>query len=410
MSCFRRDGLLSGRPGLRRAPRVLTPEVADLEPRIMLSTAAAVEPSPYEQYMLELINRARANPAAEGQRLLAIAQSDPVIEQATAGSDLSAFISEISSFGPLPPLAFNTRLNAAAQDHDQAMLAANSQFHSASGSLVNPAPGQTDSDGLPYFQAGNSSWSTAENIFAYSGNVATRTETQVVDYFDEAFFLDWGNPEFGHLKNLLAPGPGEATSTSYPLSEIGIGLLTGVTPTTPPPPTAELSGNQGQNVGPDLVTQEFGWVQGQQFLTGVAYNDQANTNFYAPGEGLAGVQIQAVGAHGEGTYEATTWNSGGYSLELPAGTYNVTASGGALNAPQTTTVTIGSDNVGWDIRTTPGAAASPPVTTSPPTTSTPTPTPTPTPTTPTPTPTTPPAMTVVAQRPSLRAPRKSRSA
>src|SRR5581483_2650731 len=123
----------------------------------------------------------------------------------------------------------------------------------------------------------------------------------VVDYFDAAFFLDWGNPDFGHLKNLLAPGPAETTVTSgsgpTPFSEIGIGLLLGASPVS--------SSGSGLNVGPDLVTQEFGWRQNVAFLTGVVYNDSDNNGFYTPGEGVGGVTIQAVGTAGQGTFQAT---------------------------------------------------------------------------------------------------------
>ncbi len=129
---------------------------------------------------------------------------------------------------------------------------------------------------------------------------------------------------------------------------------------TAAPGTSPIAANQGFNVGPDLVTQEFGWRQGVAFLTGVVYSDTDNNNFYTPGEGLGGVTIQAVGTAGQGTFQATTWDSGGYSLQLPPGTYDVTATGN-LPFPQSTVVTIGQDNVGWDIQLKPQAAADQPV-------------------------------------------------
>jgi hypothetical protein len=98
-----------------RARRGIAPEVQALEGRQLLSSAPIniYAPSDAAQYMLELINRARANPAAEGQRLLAMVRNDPILQDATQGWDLRAFLKEIDSFGPEPPLAFNTRLNAA---------------------------------------------------------------------------------------------------------------------------------------------------------------------------------------------------------------------------------------------------------------------------------------------------------
>src|SRR4051812_27829991 len=92
-----------------RALNVVKPCLQGLEVRCLLSGPDPYQPTNDEQYMLELINRARANPAAEGQRLLAIAQADPVINVATRNWDLNRFIQVISGNGLLPPLAFNTR-------------------------------------------------------------------------------------------------------------------------------------------------------------------------------------------------------------------------------------------------------------------------------------------------------------
>ncbi len=309
-----------------------------LEPRTLMTGSA---PTDAEQYMLELINRARANPAAEGQRLLALAATNPLIHQATAGENLSLFYQEISSYAPEPPLAFDPRLIDAALAEDASMLAKNSQQHSPPGFLNNPNVA-VDTDGQVYFPTGSSWWATGENIFAYSSSVTPTSLTSYMDFFEAGFLLDWGNPDFGHLKNILAPGPAEANPSAgvYPYNEIGIGLLTG-TPTTPP--------SNGVNVGPELVTQEFGWRQGNAFLTGTFYNDLAGTQFYQPGEGLGGVSITAVGTAGQGTFQTQTWASGGYSLQLPPGIYQVTATGSNLPSPQAKPVTIGQDNVEWEI-------------------------------------------------------------
>jgi len=339
----------NSRSRFRRDLNHARPVLQVLEIRCLLSSPDPYQPTAGEQYMLALINRARANPAAEGQRLLAIAQSDPVIEAATRNWNLNQFLQVISSYGPEPPLAFNTGLIEAARDHDAAMLAANNQFHSPAGYLNNPQVA-TASGGQAYYPTGTYGWATGENIFAYSSNLPAGSSAQsYVDYFDEAFFLDWGNPDFGHLKNLLAPGPAEATPGTYPFSAIGIGLLSGVTPATAPDPSNPIAANRGLNVGPDLVTQEFGWNSGNAFLTGAVYLDSDNNHFYTPGEGLGSVTIQAIGQEGQGTFQTQTWDSGGYSLQLPPGTYNIEASGN-LPAPQSTTITIGQDNVPWNVQ------------------------------------------------------------
>src|SRR5207253_1574169 len=157
-----------------------------------------------------------------------------------------------------PPLAFDPRLIEAARDHDAAMLATNSQFHAPAGYLTNPQVARAF-DGQAYFPTGQSSWATGENIFAYSQGVNRPAVKDYVDYYHEGLLIDWGNPDFGHLKNLLAPGPGgTGPGTHSPYNEIGVGLLTGVSPTVPPG-SAPNPANQGLNVGPVIVTQEFGW-------------------------------------------------------------------------------------------------------------------------------------------------------
>ena len=344
-------GTWTVRPRARRSAfHRFQPGLQPLEARQLLSSATAdlFAPTDAEQYMLELVNRARANPVAEGQRLFALSRTDPVLSVSTRGWDLSKFVKVISSYSAEPPLAFNTRLIEAARDHGTAMLAANLQFHSPRGYLNNPKVA-TAYDGQAYYPTGNSWWSTGENIFAYSQNVGAADPTGYADYFEAAFLLDWGNPDFGHLTNLLAPGPGawNASSSHYPYSEIGIGLLTGVTPAVPPGANNPVAGNQGLNVGPDIVTQEFGWHSGNPILTGCFYQDKINTGFYSPGEGFAGVTITAAGRNGQGTFQAQTWPSGGYSLPLPAGTYDVSASG---NLPYrlSGTVTLGVDNAQWE--------------------------------------------------------------
>src|SRR5262249_37639041 len=128
-----------------RSQNRFRPVLQFLETRCALSASSSdsIQPTAYEQYMLELINRARANPAAEGERLVAIPQSGPLIAAATRNEDLGQFLQVINGFGPEPPLAFNPGLIAAARDHDAAMLAADNQFHSPPGYLNNP---QVDTD------------------------------------------------------------------------------------------------------------------------------------------------------------------------------------------------------------------------------------------------------------------------
>ncbi|CAN0591202.1 unnamed protein product, partial [Ectocarpus sp. 12 AP-2014] len=69
--------------------------------------------------------------------------------------------------------------------------------------------------------------------------------------------------------------------------------------------------------------------------------------FYDIGEGQGDVRITAY--NDEASYATSTWDSGGYTLALPAGTYNVVFEGGDLDAPYETEVTIGNENVKLDV-------------------------------------------------------------
>ena len=55
-----------------------------------------------------------------------------------------------------------------------------------------------------------------------------------------------------------------------------------------------IEANRGLNVGPDLVTQEFGWRDGNAFLTGAVYRDGDGNNFYTPGEGIGSVVREMI--------------------------------------------------------------------------------------------------------------------
>jgi hypothetical protein len=340
----------------RRPSRRARPELAELEPRQLLAAPAptpppaAIEPTAEEQYMLQLVNRARSDPAQETRRLLAVARTDPAVRQMVRRWPLDRFAAAMSGYGPLPPLAFNPRLIEAARDRNETILATNDQRHAADGFLTDAAVARAD-DGAAYYEVGAGAWSWGENLFAFSKNVRADALSDYVDYFHAGLMIDWGNPDFGHLRNLLAPGPGGASAGGHrPYREIGIGLRTGAVPTVPPPADPANPLNRGLGVGPVLVAQEFGYREGPAFLAGAVYRDADGDRFYTPGEGLGGALVTAVGRAGEGTFTATTWASGGYTLPLPAGSYAVTiAAAGA--APRTREVRIDVDNVGWDVDT-----------------------------------------------------------
>jgi hypothetical protein len=129
--------------------------------------------------------------------------------------------------------------------------------------------------------------------------------------------------------------------------EVGIGIVAGSN-------YLGLGGSTAYNAV--LTTQDFASsdADSDPFLTGVVFTDTANTGFYAPGEGAGGVTIDAKRASDGTVFSTTTWSSGGYSLEVPAGTYTVSASGGGLSATVShSDVVVGSLNVEEDFTTPP---------------------------------------------------------
>lgn len=284
-----------------------------LESRKLMS---AQYPSDLEQYMVELINRARANPGAEAARY---------------GIDLNEGLpSGTLKNSAVQPLAINPLLTDAARKHSAWMLATDTFGHTGSG---NSSPMDRMKAAGYKFDA---PWSWAENL-ALRTMKTVAIHQDVIEAMEKDLFVDLGIPDRGHRVNLLA-----AES-----KEIGVGL----------------SGGLWSNFNGAAVTQNFASSANATFLTGVAFTDAVKKdNFYTPGEGLGGVTITARRASDGATFTTSTWSSGGYSLKLGAGTYKVTASGGKLNKTVTLdSVTVGSQNVKRDFTSAATTPTVPPV-------------------------------------------------
>ena len=309
-----------------------------LESRRLMSVSY---PTVAEQYMLELVNRARANPTAE-----ALADGIALNEGLSAGT---------ISTDAKQPLAFNPDLTAAARSHTSWMLQTGNFVHNEGSA----DPGaQMQAAGYAF----TGSWTWGQNI-AWSGSTPdTPPVNATAAQLERNLFIDSNEPGRGHRVNLLNP--------QY--QEIGIGI--------------EAGAFQGFNAV--TATQDFAHSGSGAFLTGVAFKDANGNKFYDPGEGLGSITVTATRVADGSQFSTTTWSAGGYTLPLDAGTYSVTASGTGLGTVSFGSVTVGSSNVEADF--TPGSS-------SPSTEPIPSPEPVP-PTTPTPTPiviTTPPAPAVV---------------
>jgi uncharacterized protein YkwD len=264
---------------------------------------AAVEPTALEQYMVELINRARANPAAEAQRF---------------GMDLNEGLSAGTiTTTPKQPIAPNFNLTDAARTHAQYLIATDTFSHTGSGG-TNPGQRMTNSG---YVFGGSSGW--GENLALRS--IGVYSGASMIEKLHRDLFEDYSVAGRGHRTNIM--------SASW--REIGSGVADG----------------QYQAFNVTIAAQDFAYSSGRVFLTGVAYDDTkvSDNDFYTPGEGLAGVTITAKRTSDNQTFTTTSWAAGGYALQLSPGTYTVTASGGGLSGTvDAGTVTIGSENVKRD--------------------------------------------------------------
>jgi hypothetical protein len=267
------------------------------------------DPTAFEQLMLEMINRARANPAAEGARLQNTTDPDVLAAYRFFQVDVAKMAAEFATYPARPPLAFNASLIAAARGHSDDM--ARNDFQSHTGSNGSTMVNRVEA-------AGFSGWNAlGENVYAFA---------QSVFHAHAGFNADWGVPSLGHRMNIM-----NFAANSIVYTEIGIGIV------------AETS--TGTQVGPLVVTQDFGRRSGQLFAVGVVYADSNRDGFYGVGEGLAGVTVTTS----EGN-AAITSTSGGYAIPLSGGSGSLTvrAEGGALGGAQEATVALVGSNVKVD--------------------------------------------------------------
>lgn len=290
-------------------------------------------PTKEEQFYLELINRARANPPAEGLRLAGLTDPNILSAYSVFGVNLVLMQAQFATVLPSPPLSMNATLATVARAHSQNMLQNNYQGHNG-----------PDGDLLTRLQAyvsGAFGYTLGENVYAYSKSVP---------YGHAGFEVDWGGTIA--TGGMQSPPGHRINIHNADFREVGIGVVLG------------SNGGSG-GVGPQLVTQDFGSVGGLlPFVTGVVYRDLNGNGLYDPDEGMGGVTVNVSNTN----YYAVTASAGGYSVPVPGdGAYTVTFSGGSVSIAQKNVNVVGTQNVKADYLVTGSPTPTPP----------PTPTPTP---------------------------------
>ena len=238
-------------------------------------------PTAVEQLLLERLNDVRADSPAYGRAI---------------GLDLSNVF-------PAPLLAFQPLLIQAAREHSQDMNDRGYVSH------VSPE-GQTLIDRL--------TWGVGFPWTANGESIAAGRDLDDAEVALRSLIQDQGVADLGHRRHLLA-----LDALFQTQNQVGIGIV---------------QDGSGPHRNYYTIDTAAG-IDSRPILTGVVYNDANHNGRYDLGEGLGGVTITVSGVG-----STTTWDSGGYSFPLDPGTYTVTASGGALAAPFTKTVSVSNGN------------------------------------------------------------------
>ncbi len=234
------------------------------------------DPTSLEQAHLELINRARANPLLEAQRL----QID-LFEGVPAGA--------LPNGNSVQPLSSNALLLNIARSHSSDMLTQDYFAH-------NDITGKTPFDRMT--AAGYIFQAAGENI-RWQGTLGTLDQAATTLSLYDNLFLDQDVSGRGHRLNILDAN----------FREVGVGLGFG--------PFLE----NGTNYNSGMVTTDFGArSNGNPLILGVVYVDNNADQFYNAGEGLANVSVVIAA-----TNSTQTASAGGYGLEVgPNSNYTVT--------------------------------------------------------------------------------------
>lgn len=225
------------------------------------------DPTSLEQAHLEILNRARANPTQEAQRLgINLFESVPT--------------NQISA-NPAQPLSFNKLLLQSAKTHSFDMLRQNYFAH-------NTPNGQT-----PFERIRNQNY----DYLCASENLALRGLEGIINnirtseiMFDD-LFIDKSVGNRAHRVTLLNPK----------MREIGIGISFGT--------WAE----NGVKFNTGMLAADFGTRKANlPIILGVVYDDSNQSRFYNAGEGIADVSITLQ----ETAATTKTASAGGYGLEV----------------------------------------------------------------------------------------------
>ncbi len=236
-----------------------------------------------------MLNRARQNPAAEGEFLANI--DDPLVRSRITGFgvDVELLRDEFDATAVQPPAAFDVRLYEAASAHSLDMIAKDVQTHT----------GQQDRVAAAGFESRQ-----------HRGNAYAYAESPLEGH--AAFNIDWGGSD-GTGMQYNRPHRMAIMRIDGAFANVGI--------------AAVPDENRWTQVGPWVVTANFEDADESfpdhhnRFLVGTVWTDLNGNGAYDSGEGHAGVTVTPSA----GLYFAVTAAGGGYAIPvLAAGDLDVT--------------------------------------------------------------------------------------
>jgi uncharacterized protein YkwD len=292
---------------------------AGFSPAIGQTQYSIGNPSPEQQYMLELISRARANGGAEATRLgLSGLQEGP--------PNINGESFTIANTAQ--PLSWNPLLFNCAQNHSK-LLNDNDQFflgvspHTFGGMTPDQ---RINAAGYPMnLSTEYNGPKTASGFFPGPENVAENISSGSGPFTGAKLITTILSQHNGLFTDQTVAGRGHRMTTMLTYwREIGIGL------------TAGSDVGMGNTWDSLYTVQNFGrQTNSTPFITGVVYQDTNGNGFYDPGEGIGGIRVDVALNGAPNNFFAITSPSGGYSVPMPAdGKYTATFNGGAIDNVQ----------------------------------------------------------------------------
>ena len=277
----------------------------------------AFNPTAQEQEFLQLTNRFRTDPRGEYARLISstspIRSRDSDLQPELDGFNVngSTLRSELGALQPTHPVGWHEGIQSVVAAHNAKMVSERRQFHS---DTLTRRQQLLDAGVNLRFRSGEKI--NSENVYGFAKSA---------HHLHASYVIDWGPGPGGMQTNR----PHRAAVINSDFEQLG----------------AKLTNVGGTGFGPVVNTQVLANIEDPPVMAiGAIFEDTNGTGWYEAGEGISGVSIKFEGP--AGTFTTSAMSAGGYQIELPAGTYKATATGGRLKFPVIVTgITVGSTNV-----------------------------------------------------------------